>query len=146
MENEEVKEVQAGEEEIALENSNIKIADDVVAVIAGVAVSEVQGVYEMSGGFAGGISEVFSGKKNIEEAAPVRTGRYKKSWRIKKIREKANSLDVVIHSSNRYQLAHLLEYGHAKRGGGRVAGKPHIEPAAEKGEQDLINAIEEKLK
>ena len=53
MENEEVKEVQAGEEEIALENSNIKIADDVVAVIAGVAVSEVQGVYEMSGGFAG---------------------------------------------------------------------------------------------
>jgi hypothetical protein len=85
-------------------------------------------------------------KKNIEEAAPVRTGRYKKSWRIKKIREKANSLDVVIHSSNRYQLAHLLEFGHAKRGGGRVAGKPHIEPAAEKGEQDLINAIEEKLK
>jgi hypothetical protein len=28
----------------------------------------------------------------------------------------------------------------------RVAGKPHIEPAAEKGEQDLIKAIEEKLK
>jgi hypothetical protein len=85
-------------------------------------------------------------KKNIEEAAPVRTGCYKKSWRIKKIREKANSLDVVVHSSNRYQLAHLLEYGHAKRGGGRVEGKPHIEPAAEKGEQDLIDAIEEKLK
>ena len=63
MENEEVKEVQAGEEEIALENSNIKIADDVVAVIAGVAVSEVQGVYEMSGGFAGGISEVLSAKR-----------------------------------------------------------------------------------
>ena len=71
MENEEVKEVQAGEEEIALENSNIKIADDVVAVIAGVAVSEVQGVYEMSGGFAGGISEVLSGKKNLAKGIKV---------------------------------------------------------------------------
>ena len=85
-------------------------------------------------------------KKDIESSAPVLTGRYKKSWRIKKIRENANSLDVLVHSSNRYQLTHLLEFGHAKRGGGRVAGKPHIEPAAEKGEQDLIKAIEEKLK
>lgn len=74
MENEEVKEVQAGEEEIALENSNIKIADDVVAVIAGVAVSEVQGVYEMSGGFAGGISEVLSGKKNLSKGIKVDAG------------------------------------------------------------------------
>ncbi len=85
-------------------------------------------------------------KKDIESSAPVLTGRYKKSWRIKKIRENANSLDVLVHSSNRYQLTHLLEFGHAKRGGGRVAGKPHIESAAEKGEQDLIKAIEEKLK
>ena len=85
-------------------------------------------------------------KKDIESSAPVLTGRYKKSWRIKKIRENANSLDVLVHSSNRYQLTHLLEFGHAKRGGGRVAGKPHIAPAAEKGEQDLIKAIEEKLK
>ena len=85
-------------------------------------------------------------KKDIESSAPVLTGRYKKSWRIKKIRENANSLDVLVHSSNRYQLTHLLEFGHAKRGGGRVAGKPHIEPAAEKGEKDLIKAIEEKLK
>jgi hypothetical protein len=85
-------------------------------------------------------------KSDIEGSAPVLTGRYKKSWKIKKIRENANSLDVLIHSSNRYQLTHLLEFGHAKRGGDRVAGKPHIEPAAEKGEQDLIKAIEEKLK
>ena len=50
------QELVKGTEEIALQSNNIKIADDVVAVIAGVAVSEVQGVYEMSGGFAGGIS------------------------------------------------------------------------------------------
>ncbi len=52
----------------------IKIADDVVAVIAGVAVSEVQGVSGMFGGFAGGISEVFSGKKNLAKGIKVELG------------------------------------------------------------------------
>ena len=51
--------------EITTENDGIKISDDVVAVIAGVAVSEVPGVSGMAGGFAGGFSEVFSGKKNL---------------------------------------------------------------------------------
>ena len=52
-------------EEIKTENEGIKISDDVVAVIARVAVAEVPGVAGMAGGFAGGISEVFSGKKNL---------------------------------------------------------------------------------
>ena len=52
-------------------NSKIRIADEVVAVIAGKAVSEIQGVYEMSGGFAGGISEVLSGKKNLSKGIKV---------------------------------------------------------------------------
>lgn len=46
-------------------NTNIKISDDVIEVIAGVAANEVPGVSEMTGGFAGGISEIFSGKKNM---------------------------------------------------------------------------------
>ncbi|MGN1297179.1 MAG: Asp23/Gls24 family envelope stress response protein [Clostridia bacterium] len=57
--------------EIKTENDGIKISDDVVAVIAGVAVSEVPGVAGMSGGFAGGISEVFSGKKNLAKGIKV---------------------------------------------------------------------------
>lgn len=52
-------------------NSGIKIANDVVAVIAGVAVSEVPGVASMSGGFAGGITEVLSGKKNLSKGIKV---------------------------------------------------------------------------
>lgn len=52
-------------ENIETENDGIKISDDVVAVIGGVAVSEVPGVAGMAGSFAGGISEVFSGKKNL---------------------------------------------------------------------------------
>ena len=52
-------------------NESIEIADDVVAVIAGKAVSEVSGVAGMAGGFAGGISEVLSGKKNLSKGIKV---------------------------------------------------------------------------
>ena len=59
------------QEEINTENEGIKISNDVIAVIAGVAVSEVSGVSSMSGGFAGGISEVLSGKKNLAKGIKV---------------------------------------------------------------------------
>ena len=70
------KKVENGEvvelnEEIKTENEGIQISSDVVAVIAGVAVSEVQGVSGMSGGFAGGITEVLSGKKNLAKGIKV---------------------------------------------------------------------------
>ena len=67
-ENEEVVELN---EEIKTENEGIQISNDVIAVIAGVAVSEVPGVSEMAGGFAGGISEVCSGKKNLAKGIKV---------------------------------------------------------------------------
>ena len=91
-ENKEVKEIQNVEktEEVALEsNNNIKIADDVIAVIAGAAASEVPGVASMAGGFAGGISEVFSGKKNFAKGIKVEAG------------EKETRIDVNI----------IVEYG-----------------------------------
>lgn len=75
--------------EVSLENSNIKIADDVIAVIAGAAASEVPGVASMAGGFAGGISEVFSGKKNFAKGIRVEAG------------EKETRIDVNI----------IVEYG-----------------------------------
>ena len=53
-----------------IEENGIKIADDVVATIAGKAALEVKGVFSMSGGFAGGISEVF-GKKTYTRGIKV---------------------------------------------------------------------------
>jgi hypothetical protein len=61
-------------------------------------------------------------RKDIQAGAPVDTGKYKKSWSVKNVHEDSESIDLVVHSRNRYQMAHLLEHGHAKRGGGRVAG------------------------
>ena len=90
-ENKEVKEEVVNEGEIALssDNNEIKIADDVVAVIAGVAVAEVSGVAEMAGGFAGGITVVLSGKKNLAKGIKVEVG------------EKDTKIDVNI----------IVEYG-----------------------------------
>lgn len=84
-------------------------------------------------------------KTEISANAPKRTGAYAKSWAVKTQKETANSLEVVVHSKNRYQIAHLLEHGHAKRGGGRVAGIPHIAPAEEKAVKALEEDIVKKL-
>lgn len=85
-------------------------------------------------------------RKDIQNNAPVDTGKYKKSWSVKNVHEDSESIDLVVHSRNRYQIAHLLEHGHAKRGGGRVAARPHIAPAEEAGNEKLVQTIEEKLK
>ena len=70
---EEKKVVKKEEDEIVINEgeNNIEISDDVVAVISGMAASEVSGVAEMAGGFAGGISEVLSGKKNLAKGIKV---------------------------------------------------------------------------
>ncbi|MGF3066951.1 HK97 gp10 family phage protein [Facklamia sp. P12950] len=86
-------------------------------------------------------------KKDIQANAPVgETGKYSKSWSVKKEKETSNSIELVVHSKNRYQLAHLLEKGHVLRQGGRVSGRPHIAPAEEKGVRELEENIMRKLK
>lgn len=84
-------------------------------------------------------------KKQIAATAPSDTGAYAKSWTTKKTKENSHSLEMTVHSKDRYQLAHLLEKGHAKRNGGRVSGKPHIAPAEANGEEMLTQLIEEAL-
>ena len=88
MEENEIKEQEVFES-TEVENEGIKISNDVVASIAGIAVSEVPGVYGMAGGLAGGISEVFGGKKNLSKGIKVDVG------------EKETKIDVNI----------IVEYG-----------------------------------
>ena len=84
-------------------------------------------------------------KNDIKEHAPVDSGDYKRSWATKNTRETSHSLEVTVYSKDRYQLAHLLEKGHAKRGGGRTRALPHIAPAEAKGEKTLIEEMERSL-
>ena len=85
-------------------------------------------------------------KSDVQAGAPVMTGKYKKSWVVKTTKENANAMEVTVHSKNRYQLAHLLEFGHAKRGGGRTRAFPHIAPAEEAAAELLEREVEAALK
>ena len=84
-------------------------------------------------------------RKNIMAGAPKRHGDYSKSWATKKTKQTSRSLEVTVYSRNRYQLAHLLEHGHAKRNGGRTRAQVHIAPAEEAGirqlEEDIVRSI-----
>ncbi|MGB4668762.1 MAG: Asp23/Gls24 family envelope stress response protein [Bacillota bacterium] len=52
---------------------NVRIADEVVAIIAGLAATEVDGVAGMSGGLAGGIAELL-GKTTLSTGVKVEVG------------------------------------------------------------------------
>ena len=85
-------------------------------------------------------------KSDVQAGAPVMTGKYKKSWVVKTTKENANAMEVTVHSRNRYQLAHLIEFGHAKRGGGRTRAFPHIAPAEAAAAELLEREVEAALK
>jgi len=105
-ENQEKGEVVELDEEIKTENEGIQISSDVVAVIAGVAVSEVPGVYGMSGGFAGGISEVLSGKKNLAKGIKVEIEEVKAKIDVNIIVEYGSRIpDVAYEIQNRVKKA-----------------------------------------
>lgn len=52
----------------------VKISDEVVGVIAGLATTEVQGIVGMSASLVGGISQILSGKKNLSKGVKVSVG------------------------------------------------------------------------
>ncbi|HOP99381.1 MAG TPA: Asp23/Gls24 family envelope stress response protein [Acetivibrio clariflavus] len=72
-----------------IEIGNIKISEEVVAIIAGVAAMDVPGVAGMSGGIAGGIAEIL-GRKNLSKGVKVEVG------------EKEAAIDLYI----------IVEYGY----------------------------------
>ncbi|MCR4719889.1 MAG: Asp23/Gls24 family envelope stress response protein [Firmicutes bacterium] len=53
------------------DGGKVNISDDVVASIAGIATSEIDGVYSMSGGVASGIAEKLGAKKSPQKGVKV---------------------------------------------------------------------------
>ncbi len=109
MENEE--NVKENEVAVEVENSEgqtstIQISDDVVAIIAGKAVTEAPGVFAMAGGFAGGISEVLSGKKNLAKGIKVEVGEKEAKIDVNIIVEYGTRIpDVAFDIQNRVKSA-----------------------------------------
>lgn len=81
-------------------------------------------------------------KKTSPDGPGSRKGHYKDGWASKVESENAVSIGIRIYNKKKPGLTHLLEKGHAKRGGGRVESIPHIGPA----EKQAAKEFEKRLK
>lgn len=111
-----------------------------------------------------GILEEYAGdiQKNVDEAA-VRvgkagaaalrassrqsfggTGKYAKGWKAT-VEAARTGTKVTLHNTVP-GLPHLLEHGHAKRGGGRVKGIEHIAPVEKEITENFEKAVKEAIR
>lgn len=84
--------------------------------------------------------------KRLKSISPKDTGEYAKGWTKKTEKKYGETNSHVIYNKNKPQLTHLLEHGHAKRGGGRVKGRPHIRPVEEQVIQEFSAEVERIVK
>ena len=83
--------------------------------------------------------------KKLRQTSPKRSGKYGKGW-ASKVEKTATTAEATVYGkTGTYQLAHLLENGHAKRGGGRVNGNTHIKPVEEWAIKEVEKRIREKV-
>lgn len=84
--------------------------------------------------------------KKLKSSSPRgRTGKYAKGWTSKVETGRLTVGATVYGKSGTYQLAHLLEHGHAKRGGGRTTPIQHIEPVEQWAVEEVLQRITQKL-
>ena len=84
--------------------------------------------------------------KKLKSSSPRgRTGKYAKGWTSKVETGRVSASATVYGKSGTYQLAHLLEHGHAKRGGGRTTPIQHIEPVEQWAVEEALQRITQKL-
>lgn len=80
---------------------------------------------------------VRDGVRQLKADSPKDSGVYASGWRSTQ-----QDGAQVVHNATKPQLTHLLEKGHAKRGGGRVGGEVHIKPVEQKMIQDFESEVE----
>jgi hypothetical protein len=68
-------------------------------------------------------------------------GDYAKGWTRKKVNGK-----WIIYNRTKGSITHLLENGHAKVNGGRVAGIPHIRPTEVQAVNNFTDRVERLVK
>lgn len=78
-----------------------------------------------------------------------RKGHYNDGWTYSVGKDSAYKIGITVHNSKKPGLAHLLEKGHAKAGGGRKAGdvkaRVHISPVEQKVIEDYEKRLKERL-
>ena len=85
--------------------------------------------------------------KRLKRTSPKRYGEYAKSWKMTSENYYGEPAKRTVHlKPPHYALAHLLEKGHAKVGGGRVEAKPHIRQAEQEVIQQFTREVEEAIR
>lgn len=82
-------------------------------------------------------------QKKLSSTSPSRTGKYRKSWKVK-IEKRGDFFKAHVHNS-RYQLTHLLEYGHKIQPSGHAAAQPHIAAVERWVKKEVEKRIKEAL-
>lgn len=89
--------------------------------------------------------------KDLRSAHPSGSGvysswdKYNAGWTATDQRKWNKGFLSIVHNKTKYQIAHLLEKGHAKTNGGRTRAFPHIAPAADKADRMLIENIKKRI-
>ena len=88
-------------------------------------------------------------RDEIKRNSPRLTGDYAKGWRTETNFESREDIRITVHNKTNYQLTHLLEDGHAGRGGtsnGAAPPYPHIGPAEENAAKKLEERVTVRVK
>lgn len=83
----------------------------------------------------------------LRDKTPINTGLARDSWGYDMAQDK-DTITVTIYNTDvegGYNVALLIEYDHATRGGGWVVGKHYIEPSVKAGYYDLLKTTWKEL-
>ena len=83
-------------------------------------------------------------KKNLKSSSPKDKGKYAAGWAVQ-TQTTRNGVSVVVYNKNKPGLTHLLEHGHALRGGGRAPAQPHIEAVNAQAQEEFLEQVEGRL-
>lgn len=81
-------------------------------------------------------------RDKLKQTSPRDTGKYAEGWTAGSYTWTALGAEITVYNGKKPGLAHLLENGHAKRGGGRVNARVHIKPV----EEEVSGELEKKIR
>lgn len=87
--------------------------------------------------------------KKLKETSRVgkgsKKGHYKDGWTAKIEQRSADKTKATVYNRKKAGLVHLLENGHANRGGGRTMAFVHVKPVDTWAEQEVLKKVKEGL-